>query len=47
MDDILLEAEEKMEKAITALERDFSSLRTGRASTALVDNIVVDYYGIV
>ncbi len=45
MDDILLEAEEKMEKAITALERDFSSLRTGRASTALVDNIVVDYYG--
>lgn len=45
MDDILLETEEKMEKALTALDRDFSSLRTGRASTALVDNIMVDYYG--
>lgn len=45
MDEILLEAEEKMEKAIISLERDFGSLRTGRASTSLVDNIVVDYYG--
>lgn len=34
-----------MEKAITNLERDFSKLRTGRASTSLVDDVRVDYYG--
>ncbi len=45
MDSIKLEAEEKMEKALIALERDFGKLRTGRASTALVDGIKVDYYG--
>ncbi|WBF67184.1 ribosome recycling factor [Desulfovibrio subterraneus] len=45
MDEILLDAEERMEKAITSLERDFGKLRTGRASTSLVDNIIVDYYG--
>ncbi len=45
MDDILLEAEEKMEKSVASLDRDFGKLRTGRASTALVDNIMVDYYG--
>lgn len=44
-DSVLLEAEEHMEKALAALDRDFSKLRTGRASTALVDNIKVDYYG--
>jgi len=44
-DEILLDAEERMEKALTALERDFAKLRTGRASTALVDGIKVDYYG--
>ncbi|MFV0350606.1 MAG: ribosome recycling factor [Halodesulfovibrio sp.] len=45
MDEILLDAEERMEKAITSLEREFGKLRTGRATTSLVDNIVVDYYG--
>jgi Ribosome recycling factor len=34
-----------MEKAIASLEREFSKLRTGRASTALVDGIKADYYG--
>lgn len=34
-----------MEKALAALERDFAKLRTGRASTALVDGIKADYYG--
>ena len=34
-----------MDKALGALDRDFSRLRTGRASTGLVDNIKVDYYG--
>ena len=45
MDSILLGAEERMEKAIAALEREFSRLRTGRASASLVDGIKVDYYG--
>ena len=45
MDEILLDAEERMEKAITALEREFGKLRTGRAHTSLVDNIQVDYHG--
>ncbi|MDE5832806.1 MAG: ribosome recycling factor [Desulfovibrio sp.] len=44
-DTILLEAEERMEKAVASLERDFGKLRTGRASTALVDDIKADYYG--
>jgi ribosome recycling factor len=44
-DDIVLDAEERMEKALASLERDFARLRTGRASTALVDGIKVDYYG--
>jgi ribosome recycling factor len=34
-----------MQKSIDSLEKDFSKLRTGRASTALVDSIRVDYYG--
>ena len=45
IDSILLDAEDRMEKAIAAQERDFSKLRTGRASTALVDGIKGDYYG--
>jgi ribosome recycling factor len=45
MEKLKNDAEERMGKAITALERDFSGLRTGRASTALIENIKVDYYG--
>lgn len=44
-DEILLEAEEKMEGAINAFQRDLSGVRTGRASTALVEHIMVDVYG--
>ncbi len=45
VDTTLLETEERMEKAVAALDRDFAKLRTGRASTALVDGIRADYYG--
>lgn len=41
---ILNDTEAKMKKAIEATKRDFSSVRTGRASTALVENIKVLYY---
>jgi ribosome recycling factor len=44
-EEILFEAEEKMEKAIDFLRQEFRSIRTGRASVALVENIKVDYYG--
>ena len=41
----LIEIEPKMQRAVEAMERDFSGIRTGRASTALVERITVDYYG--
>lgn len=44
-DELLLDAEERMEKALAALDRDYGKLRTGRATTALVEDIKVDYYG--
>ena len=46
-DAVLLDAQERMEKAIATLEKDFTKLRTGRATTSLVDNIKVDYYGTI
>lgn len=39
------EIKEKMDKALTALGHEFSSLRTGRASVAIFDTVMVDYYG--
>jgi ribosome recycling factor len=41
----LAAAEHKMARAVEAMERDFQGIRTGRASTALVERIHVDYYG--
>jgi ribosome recycling factor len=43
--EILASAEHKMARAVEAMERDFQGLRTGRASTALVERLVVEYYG--
>ena len=43
--EILAEADHKMARAVDAMERDFQGIRTGRASTALVERITVDYYG--
>lgn len=44
-DDIVLEAEDKMEKAVAVLNDEMRGVRTGRASAALVDGLKVDYYG--
>ena len=41
----LAAVEPKMQRALEAMERDFAGIRTGRASTALVERIMVDYYG--
>ena len=43
--DVLSAAEHKMARAVEAMERDFQGIRTGRASTSLVERIHVDYYG--
>src|SRR5438309_12059284 len=44
-DDILLEAEMSMEKSVDYLVHEFSGVRTGKASPALVENIDVEAYG--
>jgi ribosome recycling factor len=45
IDEIQSDAEHRMRGAIEALQRDLSSIRTGRASPALVERLQVDYYG--
>ncbi|MDX6286873.1 MAG: ribosome recycling factor [Frankiales bacterium] len=45
IDETLLEAEEKMEKAVEVAKEDFSTIRTGRATPSMFQKIVVDYYG--
>jgi ribosome recycling factor len=43
--EVLSGAEHKMARAVEAMERDFQGIRTGRASTSLVERIHVEYYG--
>jgi ribosome recycling factor len=43
--EVLSSTERKMARAVEAMERDFTGIRTGRASTSLVERITVDYYG--
>ena len=45
MDDVLLDAEDKMLKSTDHLHQELSGLRTGKASPSLVEGIQVDYYG--
>jgi ribosome recycling factor len=45
IDMILLEATEKMDKAIEVAREDFGTIRTGRANANMFNKIVVDYYG--
>ena len=45
MDEILLETEENMEKAIENLENRFTKVRAGRANPAILDGVKVEYYG--
>src|SRR6187551_190979 len=44
-DEIRADADARMGRALEALERDLAAIRTGRASTALVERITVEYYG--
>ena len=46
MDQLLKKTEERMEKSLEALDREFGSVRAGRANPSILDKIVVDYYGV-
>lgn len=43
--EILSNASERMDKAVMAMRHEFAAVRTGRASTAILDRLQVDYYG--
>lgn len=45
MKEILTKAEEKMNKSMDALDREFKSVRAGRANPSVLDRITVDWYG--
>ena len=46
INEFLDDAEVQMKKAVNALETDFRKVRTGRANTALLDGLTVNYYGV-
>lgn len=46
IDEIMMQAEERMEKAMGSLKDNFASVRTGRANAMVLDRIKVDYYGV-
>lgn len=45
IDDVISDAGEKMQKAVARAQAEFASVRTGRATPALVERVMVDYYG--
>ena len=45
IDELLADADERMHKSVDATNAEFGSVRTGRASPALLDRVHVDYYG--
>ncbi len=47
MDDILEETELKMDGAIESMEKRFSNVRAGRANPAILDGVMVSYYGVL
>jgi ribosome recycling factor len=46
VEDVLGDTDAKMRRSVAALTRELNSVRTGRASPALVENLMVDYYGV-
>lgn len=46
IDEIMMQAEERMEKSLASLGDNFASVRTGRANAMVLDRIKVDYYGV-
>ena len=46
LESVLAATERKMDSSINALKRELSTIRTGRATPALIENVAVDYYGV-
>ena len=46
MKEVLKNAEDKMQKCVNSLEKEFSTIRAGRANPGVLDKITVDYYGV-
>lgn len=46
LDELFLFGEEKMEKAVSQMKREFASIRSGRANPLILDKVMVDYYGV-
>jgi len=46
LDELFLFGEEKMDKAVAQLKREFGSIRSGRANPMILDKVMVDYYGV-
>ena len=46
MDLLLKNTEERMDKSVSALERDYKTVRVGRANASVLDRVNVDYYGV-
>ena len=45
INDIIKDAEERMQKSVASLEESFKKIRTGRAHPSILDSIMVSYYG--
>lgn len=45
-DELLINGEDKMEKALGSLKKEYAAVRTGRANPLILDKVVVDYYGV-
>ena len=43
---VLADVDQKMDQSIEALKRDLNTLRSGRATPSLIENISIDYYGV-
>lgn len=46
VEEMLINGEDKMEKALNSLKKEFGSVRTGRANPLILDKVLVDYYGV-
>ncbi|MCS6802542.1 MAG: ribosome recycling factor [Chloroflexota bacterium] len=46
IEDVIADAEQRMQKTVESLKRELATIRTGRASPALIERLPVDYYGV-
>ena len=47
IEELMMDLEIRMDKAIESFQRDLSSVRTGRANASMFDKVLVDYYGVI